>query len=81
MQNEVHDKTVDIAEEILKKIDLDKLQKAISRLKPSEQELLHKLYLDKQTSSQVSIANLENINVSSIKMKLKRIKTKLKNFL
>ena len=81
LQNEIQDKTVDIEEEILKRIDLDKLQKAIFKLKPSEQELLHKLYLDKHIRTQVQYSKLLGITENTVKQKVKWLKSKFKKLL
>lgn len=39
------DKNVNIEDDFFRQNDVDKLHKAILKLKPSEQELIHKLYL------------------------------------
>lgn len=53
----------------------------MSKLKPSEQELIHKLYLDKQPMMQAEYAKINKTSVGSIKMQVQRVKAKLKKLL
>lgn len=62
----IADESIDIEENILQKFDIDKLYDAISKLKPSKQELIHKLYLDKQVITQAAYARRKNINKAAI---------------
>ena len=77
----IADESIDIEKDILQKFDMDKLYDAISKLKPSEQELIHKLYLDKHPITQVEYSRSQKISVGSVKMQLQRIKAKLKKLL
>lgn len=75
------DKNVNIEENFLKKVEIDKLYEAISKLKPSEQELIHKLYLDKHPMTQAEYAKYLNIKETSVCQKVWRAKQRLKNLL
>ena len=86
--NELNDKadlitgeSIDIGKDILQKFEIDKLYNARSKLKPSEQELIHKLYLDKQPMMQAEYAKINKTSVGSIKMQVQRVKAKLKKLL
>lgn len=71
------DENIDIEEKFLKQNDVDKLHKAISKLKPSEQELIHKLYLSKNSMTQVGYAKSHNI--TTLRKRLERLRQKLKS--
>lgn len=77
----VADESIDIEEDILQKFDMDKLYDAISKLKPSEQELIHKLYLDKQVMPQAEYARRKNVSGVAIWKKVQRIRDKLKKLI
>lgn len=77
----IANESIDIEKDTLQKFDMDKLYDAISKLKPSEQELIHKLYLDKHPMTQVEYSRSQKISVGSVKMQLQRIKAKLKKLL
>ena len=86
--NELNDKadlitgeSIDIGKDILQKFEIDKLYNAMSKLKPSEQELIHKLYLDKQPMMQAEYAKINKTSVGSIEMQVQRVKAKLKKLL
>ena len=86
--NELNDKadlitgeSIDIGKDILQKFEIDKLYNAMSKLKPSEQELIHKLYLDKQPMMQAEYAKINKTSVGSIKMQVQRVNAKLKKLL
>lgn len=70
-----------IEEDILQKFDMEKLYDAISKLKPSEQELIHKLYLDKQVVAQAEYARRKNVSEVVIWKKVQRIRDKLKKLI
>ena len=72
------DPNINVEEEILKRFASYKLHEAISKLKPKEQELIHKLYLDKQTMSQAEYAKSLGVTENSIKQSAKWIKKKLR---
>ena len=71
----------DICDDVFKNIDKEKLHKAISLLKPDEQELLHNLYLNDKPITQKEYANILHINEKSVQEKSRRIRKKLKKFL
>ena len=75
------DKNINIEDDFLRRSDVDKLYEAISKLTPSEQELLHKLYLSKYPMTQIEFSKEKNISVGNIKMRLQRIKLKLKKLM
>ena len=70
----IADESIDIEKDTLQKFDMDKLYDAISKLKPSEQELIHKLYLDKHPMTQVEYARRKNVSEVAIWKKVQRIK-------
>ena len=71
----------DICDDVFKNIDKEKLHKAISLLKPDEQELINKIYLNKTKLSISDYAKLANVSQNAIKQRLKRIRKKLKSFI
>ncbi len=73
------DKNVNIEEDFLKRVEVDKLYEAILKLKPSEQELIHKLYLDKQTMTLTEYATSNNISYTTLRKRLERLRKKLKS--
>lgn len=77
--NMVVDENVNIEEEFLKQNDVDKLHKAISKLKSSEQELIHKLYLSKNSMTQAEYAKGHNISYTTLRKRLERLRQKLKS--
>ncbi len=77
----IADESIDIEKDILQKFDMDRLYDAISKLKPSEQELIHKLYLDKQVMAQAEYARRKNVSEVAIWKKVQRIKDKLKKLM
>lgn len=77
----IADESIDIKKDILQKFDMDRLYDAISKLKPSEQELIHKLYLDKQVMAQAEYARRKNVSEVAIWKKVQRIKDKLKKLM
>lgn len=72
------DASVDICEDVIKSLDRDRLYYAIQKLKPQEQKLIHKLYLDRQPMTQEQYANYLGIKVKSVQEKSRRIRKKLK---
>lgn len=75
------DKNVNIEEEFLKQNDVDKLHKAILKLKPSDQELIHKLYLSEKPITQKQYAKMLGTTENAIQLRLAKIKRKLKNYI
>ena len=75
------DENINIEEEFLKQNDVGKLHKAISKLKPSEQEIIHKLYLDKHPMTQAEYAKILGITENAVKQRVKWLRNKLKKLL
>lgn len=71
------DITTDVLEDVLKNLDKDKLYDAIAKLKPEEQELIHKLYLSKSPMTQEQYAKYIGTKVKSVQEKSRRIRRKL----
>ena len=71
----------DICDDDFKNFDKEKLHNAISLLKPDEQELINKIYLNKSKLSILNYAKLANVSQNAIKQRLKRIRKKLKSFI
>ena len=71
----------DICDDVFKNIDKEKLHNAISRLKPNEQELLHKVYLDLDKINITKYANSLGVKPTVLLKRLERIRKKLKNIL
>lgn len=71
----------DICDDVFKNIDKEKLHNAISRLKPNEQELLHKAYLDLDKINITKYANSLGVKPTVLWKRLERIRKKLKNIL
>lgn len=71
----------DICDDVFKNIDKEKLHNAISLLKPDEQKLINKIYLNKSKLSISDYAKLANVSQNAIKQRLKRIRKKLKSFI
>ena len=71
----------DICDDVFKNIDKEKLHNAIPLLKPDEQELINKIYLNKANLSISDYAKLANVSQNAIKQRLKRIRKKLKSFI
>lgn len=80
-KNNMVDENVNIEEEFLKQNDVDKLHKVISKLKPSEQEIIHKLYLDKHPMTQDEYAKILGITENAVKQRVKWLRNKLKKLL
>lgn len=79
--NMLADENINIEEEFLKQNDVDKLHKAISKLKLSEQEIIHKLYLDKHPITQAEYAKILGITENAVKQRVKWLRNKLKKLL
>ena len=71
----------DICDDVFKNIDKEKLHNAIPLLKPDEQELINKIYLNKTKLSISDYAKLANVSQNAIKQRLKRTRKKLKSFI
>ncbi len=75
------DITVDILGDVCRNFDKDKLYDAIAKLKPQEQELIHKLYLDKNPMTQAEYARNINISDAAMWKKIQRIRDKIKRLI
>ena len=75
------DITVDILGDVCRSFDKDKLYDAIAKLKPQEQELIHKLYLDKNPMTQAEYARNINISDAAMWKKIQRIRDKIKRLI
>ncbi len=72
------DMGLDLEDQVLNRADSKTLYKAISKLKPDEQELIHKIYLSKAYISLSDYAQFINVSENALKQRLKRIRKKLK---
>lgn len=72
------DANMDVYEDVIKSLDRDRLYYAIQKLKPHEQELIHKLYLDEHSISQAEYARILGVTENAIKQRAKWLKNKLK---
>ncbi len=66
-------------DEIFGGMENEQLQEAISQLLPSQQDLLNRLFVERQTVSEIAAS--DGVAVCSISNRLARIYKKLKNFL
>ena len=66
-------------DEIFGGMENEQLQEAISELLPTQQSLLNRLFVEKQTVSEIAAS--DGVAVCSISNRLARIYKKLKNFL
>ena len=75
------DVTTDVFEDVLRNFYKNKLHDAIAKLKPQEQEILNKLYLDNKPITQAEYAKELNISYIVLRKRIERIRRKLSNFL
>ena len=75
------DKNVNIEDDFLRRSDVDKLYEAISKLKPSERELIHKLYLSEHPITRTEYAKILGITDTAVRLRLLKIKKKLKAYI
>ena len=68
-----------VEEQLSNQVDKEVLCKAISKLKPDEQELIYKIYLNEGGVSLSDYAQFVNVSENAIKQRLKRIRKKLKS--
>jgi len=66
-------------DEIFGGMENEQLQEAISQLLPSQQDLLNRVFVERQTVSEIAASDV--VAVCSISNRLARIYKKLKNFL
>ncbi len=79
--NILADKSVDIEAEFIKEQTVQSLYNAISKLKPSEINLICKLYLNESTCSQAEIARELGISETAVWKRSERIRKKLRNLM
>ena len=75
------DATTDILGDVCRNLDKDKLYAAIAKLKPQEQELIHKLYLDRNPMTQAKYSEMLGITENAVRKRLSKIKIKLQQLL
>lgn len=74
----IENESINIEEDFLRKVGLDKLHDVLLRLKLSEQELIHKLCLNKQIVTQTEYATRNNRSYVALRKYLERLVQKLK---
>ncbi len=75
------DTTTDVFENVSKNLDKDKLYIAIAKLKPNEQELMYKLYLNNFPMTQAEYSKKLNVSHAVLRKRTERIRKKLSNIL
>lgn len=75
------DASENIEEKISRKSDIEILHNAISKLMPSEKELLHNLYFSSKPMTQAEYAKILGVTENAIQLRLAKIKKKLKKFM
>jgi len=79
--DEMADKSVNVETDALRNIDAEDLRKAIRQLKPSEQELIQRLYLDRHPITQAEYARQLGVTENTIQLRAAKIRKKLKSVL
>ena len=64
--------------DICRNFNNSKVYDAIAKLKPQEQELIHKLYLDRNPMTQAQYSEMLGITENAVQLRLAKIKKKLK---
>ena len=75
------DENVNIEDDFLRQNDMDKLHKAILKLKPSEQDIIHKLYLSRNPMTQAEYAKTLGITENAVRKRIAKIKRILKIYI
>lgn len=75
------DTSVDIEADFIKEQEIQTLYNAISKLKPSEIDLIYKLYLSESTCSQAEIARELSISETAVWKRSERIRKKLRKLI
>lgn len=75
---DVADESIDVFEDVARKISNENLHIAISKLLPQQQWLINEIFFKGRT--QISIAEELGVGESAIRSRLKKIYEKLKNF-
>jgi len=78
---ELKDKTVDVEGEVLRSLDSEEVRAAVKKLKPDEQYLMQRLYLDEKPISQSDLAQELQVTENTIKQRAKNTRTKLKKMI
>ena len=76
--SEMADSSIDVESEVMSGFDADELHIAIKKLKPAEQDLMHRLYLDEKPMSQEEYSIMVKLTVDGVKKKALRTRNKLK---
>lgn len=75
------DLKANVCGQVLKKFSKDKLYATISKLKPKEQDLVQKIYLDDPQISQEEYAKELGIPAATLRKRTERVRDKLENLL
>ena len=67
--------------DICRNFNNSKVYDAIAKLKPQEQELIHKLYLDRNPMTQAQYSEMLGITENAVRKRLSKIKIKLQQLL
>ncbi len=67
--------------DICRNFNNSKVYDAIAKLKPQEQELIHKLYLDRNPMTQAQYSEMLGITENDVRKRLSKIKIKLQQLL
>ena len=71
----------DTETDVQRQLDVENLRKAVQKLKPDEQELVHKLYLDEPVVSQAEYAKEIGVDAATMRKRAERVREKLKKLL
>ena len=80
-QETLEDMDVDIEADFNRSCEVEELHKALSKLNISDLDIIHRLYLDNNYTSQAELAKEMGVTENCIKQRAKNIKTKIKNIL
>lgn len=73
----LRDTGLDLENQVFNRADSKTLYKAISKLKPYEQELIHNLYLRDRSATQKDYAKKLGISHATMRKRVERLKSKL----
>lgn len=76
-----NEQTANIFGDICRNFNNSKVYDAIAKLKPQEQELIHKLYLDRNPMTQAQYSEMLGITENAVRKRLSKIKIKLQQLL
>lgn len=74
------DESVDVVAEVIKKMELDTLRKALASLSQNEFQLIHALYLADQPKTECEMAEEKSVSQQMVNKAKKAILEKLKKF-